>query len=207
MIRPPPAPIVSSALSGFVIGVVLTLIATGSILHSSSGTGLPTPQPTPSSTQAPNLNDATIASRLRVLVARQLGPSPEKSQPRLIKLTVSPGSPINPLQPDATGSLRTVVIRFRLNNHPLGGTWRLRAAKADVFLVLRGLYTSGLPIGSVDMTGLWPLKTGNPRIVLRVYLESETAARVPWRKMGRNEVNEARLWKMLNYKWVDPRFG
>lgn len=206
VIRPPPAPIVSAALSGFVIGVVATLLATGSIAHSSGGAS-PTPVPTPLSTQAPNVSDAAMAARLRILVARELGPSPVKSQPRLIHLSVSPSTPSNPLQPDVNSGLRTVVIRFRLNNHPLGGLWRLRAAKGDVFLVLRGLYTSGLPVGNVEMIGVFPLKSTTPKMVLQTYIETDTAAKLQWRKMGRNEINEGTVWKMLDYRWVDPRFG
>jgi hypothetical protein len=206
VIRPPPAPIVSAALSGFVIGVLATLLATGSIAHSSGGASS-TPVPTPLSTEAPNVSDAAMGARLRVLVARELGPSPAKSQPRLIHLSVSPSAPINPLQPDVNSRLRTVVIRFRLNDHPLGGVWRVRAAKGDVFLVLRGLYTSGLPVGNVEMIGVFPLKSAGPKMVLQVYMETDTAAKLQWRKLGRNEINEGTVWKMLDYKWIDPRFG
>jgi hypothetical protein len=206
VIRPPPAPIISAALSGFVIGVVATLLATGSIAQN-NGSASTTPVPTPLSTPSRNLSDAAMAARLKVLVSRELGPSPLKSQPRLIHLSVSPSPPINPLQPDVTNGLRTVLIRFRLNDHPLGGAWRVRAAKGDVFLVLRGLYTSGLPVGNVEMVGVFPLKSATPKMVLQVYMETDTAAKLQWRKMGRNEINEGTVWKMLNYKWVDPRFG
>jgi hypothetical protein len=189
-----------------VVGVVITLIATGSFARRASSISA-TPVATPVSTRTVTLSDAQLATRLRLLVAHELGPSPEKAQPRLIKLSISPVPPPDPLQPEAVTTLRTVLIRFRLNNHPLGGSWRLKAAKGDVFLVLRGLYTSGLPVGSVEMTGVFPLKGSNPKKALQIYLESDTASRIPWHKMGRSEVNEARVWKLLDYKWVDPRFG
>lgn len=205
MSRIPPAPIVSSALSGFVVGVVVTLIATGSILHTSAQPS-PTPAPTVTKTQSVRLSNAVVAARVRVLVTRALGPSPVKAQPRLMSLSVSPEEH-NPLHADQLSALRTIIIKFRLNNHPLGAAWRLKAAKGDVFLVLRTLYTSNLPVGSVEMKGVFPLRSSAPRKVLEVYIDTETAANLNWRKMARNPVNEGRVWRALDYKWVDPRFG
>ncbi len=205
MTRVPPAPIISSALSGFVVGVIATLIATGSILHSSAAPSA-TPAPTVTKTRTAALSDAVIAARVRVIVGRELGPSPVKSEPRLISLSVSPADR-NPFHSDQILPLRTIILKFRLNDHPLGATWRLKAAKGDVFLVLRALYTSTLPIGSVEMKGLFPLRSSTPRKVLEVYMDSETSAKLSWRKMSRNEVNEGRVWRALDYKWVDPRFG
>lgn len=206
MRRVPPAPVVSAALSGFVVGVIATMIATGSIAHT-AGQPLPTPAPTAIPTQGVNLSDSALKARLSALVIRELGPSPDKAEPRLISLTVSPITiDRNPLRPHAP-ALRTVVIKFRLNNHPLGSAWRLRAAKADVFLVLRGLYSSSLPVGSVEMRGLFPLSSSRLQRVLEVYIDSETASKIVWRKMGRDEINEGRVWRVLDYKWVDPRFG
>lgn len=207
MKRVPPAPIVSSALSGFVVGVIATLIATGSIGHSSAQP-LATPAPTSISTQTAYLTGAAITSRIRSIVVRELGPSLNKSEPRLIGLSVSPTTgERDPLQPGSLPPLRTILITIRLNNHPLGGTWRLKAAKADVFLVLRGLYTSTLPVGSVEMKGMFPLQGTRLRKVLEVYMDSSTAAKLPWRKMARDEINEGRVWRALDYQWVDPRFG
>lgn len=205
MIRVPPAPIVSATLSGFVVGVVVTLIATGSILHTSAQAP-PTPAPTVTKTQSVGLSNAAMAARVRVIVTRELGPSPVKAQPRLISLSVSPAER-NPFHADQILALRTVIIKFRLNNHPLGAAWRLKAAKADVFLVLRGLYTSTLPVGSVEMRGVFPLQSSRPKKVLEVYIDTETAAKLNWRKMSRDEVNEGRVWRALDYNWVDPRFG
>jgi hypothetical protein len=205
MIRVPPAPVVSAALSGFVVGVIVTLVATGSIGHSSAQPAV-TPAPTPTKTRSAGLSDAAIAARVRIIVTRELGPSPMKSQPRLISLSVSPAER-NPFHDSQILSLRTVIIKFRLNNHPLGASWRLKAAKGDVFLVLRALYTSNLPVGSVEMNGEFPLQAGTMRRVLEIYIDAETAAKLSWRKMARNEVNEGKVWRALDYAWVDPRFG
>jgi hypothetical protein len=208
--RVPPAPVVSAALSGFVVGVIVTLMATGSMARGGPS-ATPGTAPTVVPTPGPRLSDAALVARVSEIVTRELGPPPNKAEPRLIKVAVSPGAPQRNFGPPGTQqALRTVIIRFRLNNHPLGGTWRLRAAKADVFLVLRALYSSTLPIGSVEMVGVFPLSSKgkvSPRKSLEIYIDSDTARTLQWHKMSRDEVNETRVWRALDYKWVDPRFG
>jgi hypothetical protein len=103
---------------------------------------------------------------------------------------------------------RAVYIRFRLNNHPLGKAWRLRAAKADVFAVMQALFTSQLPIYSVEMVGLFPVSTGKgtkEEPVLVVYMDHLTASTIPWKRWGRE--SEGRLWAMLPSRYIDPRFA
>jgi hypothetical protein len=187
----PPAPIVSSALSGFVVGVIVTLIVAGAIPHSVSSSPNPTTGPTPP--------------------VRQLGPSPDRTRPRLTSATVSPPSAEGSVfQPGFDSSLRTVVLTFRLNDHPLGPTWRLRAAKADVFLLLKALYSSNLPIGNVEMAGVFPLTTKKgfkSRRVLLVYANRATVGKLPWKRLSRDEPTENHVWRVLDYAWVDPRFA
>jgi hypothetical protein len=197
---------VSWALTGFVVGVLLTLIATGTLNHNSQpSTPLATLPP------AKAVGDAVLYQSVRRVVIRQLGQEyPNVKLHRLIQLRLDPVS--SPLDPEARGSVpsnsRSVFIEFRLYDHPLGKSWRLRSAKADVFSVLKALYTSRLPIYGVELVGIFPLRNGNvvqDSRALVAFIDHPTANRIPWRRWGRD--NEGRLWSLLDYKHLDPRFA
>jgi hypothetical protein len=103
-----------------------------------------------------------------------------------------------------------VFITFRLNDHPFGRAWRVRAAKADVFAILHALYTSQLYIYDVHMDGMFPLdakKPGSLQTAARAYVSHREALRIPWRHMSRSPADEATLWQTLTTHWIDPRFG
>lgn len=199
------APTIAGGLAGFVLGVAVTLAATG--LFSSSS---PTPNTAtlPPATAVPQ---AQLYTRVRRIVTRVLGNTyPSGKATRLLLLELEPAGPGIP-PPSATDRVRpysSVYVRFRLNDHPLGGTWRVRAAKSDVFQVLRALYTSQLAVYNVSLDGYFPIKRGGTSKLARVLsakINYPRASVIPWKRWGRDQ--EARLWNSLPYHFVSVQFG
>lgn len=204
----PPAPVVAAGLSGFVIGVFLTLLASGTILRGSQSVQRQPVATPPASTVVPS---GTIQQRVTKIAARILGPMPANpGQSRLTHVDILPVGPLdNQGNPNERFSpYRSVVLAFRLDNHPFGRPWRLKAAQVDVFTVMKALYTSQLPVYDIEMDGYFPLpgsRTTKPQRALEVLLTYKTASTIPWKRWGRG--NESRLWNLLTYRWVSPRFA
>lgn len=188
------------------VGVLLTLVASGTINRSSQG-----PVARATLPPATPLGDAQLYQSVQKLVIRELGQAyPNVKLHRLIQLRLDPVS--SALDPEARTGIsshaRSVFIEFRLYDHPLGKAWRLRSAKADVFSLLKALYTSRLPIYDVELVGIFPLKEGKitrDSRALVAFIDHPTANRIPWRRWGRD--NEERLWALLDYKHLDGRFA
>lgn len=202
----PPAPTIAATFSGFVVGIVFALIAMGAV-----GRGAQSTQATPTVSPPANVADTTMQRAVTRIVARVLGPGyPDSKQPRLVHISLvgrTPGFDF-PEEPERGSIYRSVYIDFRLNDHPLGRAWRMRAARADVFGVMRALYTSSLPVYDVGMTGLFPMDPAHrsrEARVLVVFMDHSTAQRIPWKHWGRDK--EARLWQQLPYKSINRRFG
>lgn len=202
--RAPSPPVVSSALSGFVVGVFVTLIATG-VFARSSHTAASPPPPTPHAVTTSALHNA-----VQRLVAHQLGKYTDTRELRLVSVRLlrvrSLEAISNPLP--GLARYRSVYVKFRLNDNPLGPSWRLRTAKADVFGVLKALYSSGLPIYDTLLVGIYPLKSGNGTTESQALVAYEThddAVKVPWKQWGRE--NEGAVWNGLSYHSVDGRFA
>jgi hypothetical protein len=157
------------------------------------------------------MSDTAMKARLVRIVTRQLGPAyPDTHTPRLVSLQLARVRLPNVAlpTPDSGYEFRSVDIVYRLNDHPLGPAWRLRAAKADVFEVLKALYTSNLPIYSVYMNGLFPRGKGKntrEQSAVQVYIDYHTAAKIPWKRWGRELEN--RLWSTLTLRYVAPWFA
>ena len=196
----------SWALTGFVMGVLLTLVATGTVNHAAGSPPVHATLP-----PARPVSDASLYVSVRKLVNRELGQAyPNVKLNRLIQLRLDPVN--SALDPESRLQVpvhaRSVFIEFRLYDHPLGRSWRLRSAKADVFSLLKALYTSTLPVYDVELVGVFPLRNGKSvqdARALVAFIDHPTANRIPWRRWGRE--NEARLWALLDYKHLDARFG
>lgn len=202
--RFPSPQIVTSATSGFVLGVLVTLLASGVLAHTDPTSTAP-PQPTPKA-----VGVATLHDRIWRLANRALGPTTNGTQQRLVSVSLLRVHSLEAVADPVTNvdQYRSVNILFRLNDHPLGKSWRLKAAKADVFALMKTLYTSDLPVYDVEAIGLFPLhgKGGTEETQAMIAYEThDQAARIPWKNWGRE--NEGVLWNRLPYKAVDPRFG
>lgn len=201
----PPPTTVAAAFSGFVVGIVFALIAMGAVARGGSSKAVSTLPP------ATTVADTEMRRSVTRIVTRTLGPGyPDSKQARLVKVTLlgaTAGFGI-PEEPALAAGYRSVYITFRLNDHPLGRAWRLRAARADVFAVMKALYTSGLPVYDVGITGLYPTDPSNlskESRVLVVYMDHSTADKIPWKRWGRE--HEARLWQELPYKSISSIFA
>jgi hypothetical protein len=187
-----------------VVGVFVTLLATGIFTHASHSGGTATPAPTPKP-----VADAALHAQIQRIVSRQLGKFTDNRQLRLVSLRLLRVRSLEALT-DSVGvaRYRSVYLEFRLNDNPLGPTWRLRTAKADIFDVLKALYSSGLPVYDTLLIGMYPLKRANQTKDTQAVVAYEThddANRIPWKQWGRE--NEGTVWNDLSYKSVDPRFA
>ncbi len=195
-------PIVASGLSGLVVGVVLTLVVTGLTPHATS-------KALPSATILPPIPRVQphLYKNVQRIVLRALAPAyPNPKISRLVNLELLP--PESRADVGSKPRLHSVIITFRLNDHPLGKGWRLRAAKGDVFRVLKALYTSGLPVGSVHMDGEFPSgksSEGPTYLAVTTFISLSRAAHIAWRKLDRTR--EDQVWRNLNRVYVNPRFG
>lgn len=206
MIHFPSPQIVAQWFSGFVVGVVFTLIASGVLAHTSRSPTTKVSLPPPRT-----VANSYMLVRCRKIARIELGSLyPDHRLPRLVKLDLMPASPV-PFPAETSVAVdrqRSIYLAFRLNDHPLGKAWRFQAAKADVFGLMKAYYTSGLPIYNVVLVGTFPLPqkgTTRESQALVAYMSHDTAETIPWKKWDRTD--ESRLWSMLSYRWVDPRFG
>jgi len=190
-----------------VIGVLVTLVATGVWGSGSSSTATP-----PATLPVPTEVAATSLYRAVSKIAlHELGPAdPGQKGSRLVYLHLFPAQSVL-IRTGATPDLqeyRSPYLEFNLYDNPLGKAWRLRTAESDVFRLLRALYTSGLPIYNVQLVGWFPVSNGktvkNSKVLVAL-MDYFTAESIPWKRWGRE--HEAQVWKMLTYKSVDPRFG
>jgi hypothetical protein len=201
----PPPPIVAAALSGFVVGAVVTLVLTGVMTrHIGSAS------PTVTIPQSTSVADPQMFLRIRRIVDRVLGPQPGTKLSRRMSIELLPATclPDRKQCPSGLPAYQSVVIKFRLLNHPLGPQWRLRTAKGDIFATMKALYTSQLPIFNVEMDGYFPLNNGHTTALSRVmtaYITYPRADQIPWKHWQRDK--EGELWKRLTYVQVNPRFG
>lgn len=206
--RSPSPPVIAGALSGFVIGVLLTLLATGTMSRGSLS-----PDATSTVPPATIVPDAQLKVQINRIVSKILGPQPaDAKKSRLLDTQLYPVSPadVDPGQAFAYPGFRSVLITFRLNDHPFGPSWRLRAAEADVFAIMRALYLSQLNIFDVQLDGKFPLNPKQPNRLqtsVRAYMSYDQSRRIPWRRWTRSAANEARLWRTLTSVSVDPHFG
>jgi hypothetical protein len=205
-VKTPDPRIVSWALSGFIVGVLVTLLATGTLARSSQTASPPATLP-----PASPVGNALLYQNVKKIAVRVLGPaSTDVHETRLVTLRVDPLAPYAAefQNEGLPRNMRSVFIEFRLYDHPLGKAWRLRAAKADVFGLLKALYTSRLPIYDVELAGDFPVISGKKLVetrVMLVFMGYHTAGLVPWKRWGRD--NEGRVWNMLDFKHVDSRFA
>jgi len=199
----PSPPVVSAAISGFVVGIVVTLALNGSF-----ATGQKSAVPTATLVPATTVDEAQLIGQLYKIADHQLGPSPDAKHSRLLTLWVSTprGYPAASTLPVSPGD--TVRIGFQLYDNPLGPSWRLRSAKADVFGLLKSLYTSNLPVYNVELTGSFFPKRGSPVVIRRAvetFMPETVAQRIPWKRWGRD--HEGQVWDELTFKYVNPRFA
>jgi hypothetical protein len=206
--RFPSPPVVSAALSGFVIGVIVALMASGVIGHSANA-----PTPTPKvSTPGPvkSVRDQSMETQLAKIANHVLGSDPAGPKSRVQHLRLVSVSELDRglVAPRARREYKSLQVTFRLNDHPLGPAWRLREARADVFALLRAIYSSNLPVYNTELVGTFTAKAQKtPYNALVAYVTYQTASKIPWKRWSRSPRVETQVWAMLDYKSVNKRFG
>lgn len=114
---------------------------------------------------------------------------------------------IGRIQFDASGRMASVSVTWAINHDSLAGTVG-DGASADVYLLLRDIYTSGLPIDSVHLTGTYPNRDRQGRVleatVMRLAMDrgtTNTIGGVGWDTLDAQEV-----WPLVRRMYVNPQF-
>jgi hypothetical protein len=180
--------------------VLVTLVASGVIGHASSNKPVQT-TPVP----VRSVRDELLEAKLERLAIKVLGPAyPAGPKTRFLSVKVSTRG-IGLIPPGVAREYRSVVITFRLNDHPLGASWRLREAKADVFALLKNIYTSGLPVYDTELVGRFATGTQPTYTAIVAYMSYQSAGRIPWKRWGRT--HEAQVWSLLDYRSIAKKFA
>lgn len=134
----------------------------------------------------------SMRHRLDVTLSRVLGPS-DRGRQRFQILH------INSL-PHSRDT--TVVITWAINRDLSGGTVG-NGAQAEVYSMLRAIYSSHLPIGLVRLDGTYRLRSaGADQVVMRLSMDRRTARLV--KNMGWDTVDPQTLWPLVRRLYVNP---
>lgn len=179
---------------GFVLaGIVVALVLIGQLIFLariiSSGSL------TSSSTTVQVPKTGSLAHRLDAVLANALGPS-DRGVRRFAITAVHP----------AGGHFSAVSMTWAINSDISAGTIG-NGAQADVYLMLRDIYTSGLPVASVRLAGTYPLSNRRGKaqetVVMRLAMtrkEAATAAEGGWENLDAQT-----LWPLVDRIYVNPQ--
>jgi hypothetical protein len=140
---------------------------------------------------APPRTTGPASHRLEVALLRALGPS-DRGVPRL-RLRIVP-------LPRHRGE--RVDIEWAINSDLAGGTVGNGAA-AEVYTMLRIIYSSHLPVSAVNLTGTYPVGArGRDSVVMRLAMGRKTASLVG--SIGWDNVDPLTLWPLVERDYVAP---
>lgn len=138
----------------------------------------------------------TLKHRIDVTLAGALGGS-DRGVPRFV---------VTQIRRDGAGSrLRVVRMRWSINNDLSAGTVG-NGGQADVYAILRDLYTARLPLARVDLTGTYPMPSGGhmrETVVMRLGISRSTASVVT--KAGWDTFDPQTFWPLVTRYYVDPQ--
>src|SRR5581483_5724864 len=178
-----------AVVSGFTIGVIITLAAYPLLTNHSkkSGNGQ-SPLPTPVVMSA-----AQVRTNIRDLSDQALVLSP-LGKHRL--LSVSLVADVDQSQYLQGPRMYDARIRFTLNPNPVSSHIQVGSAESDCFLLLKNLYSHDLPLQNIELIGTFPhegrLATGL-RAGSGLFVESKFA---PWKSLSRTETKA--VWTNLS---------
>ena len=140
----------------------------------------------------------TLAHRIDVVLTSSLGPSDRGVQ--RYRLAGVQRDVSHPHQVDLT-------IIWSINNDLSEGTLGNGAA-SDVYLMLRNLYSSHLPIATIRLRGTYPVpdRHGHSRetTVMRLDLDRPVATLI--NREGWDSLDAQALWPLVNRRYVAPDF-
>lgn len=135
----------------------------------------------------------SLVHRLDVVLANALGTS-DRGVKRFRVAAVQP----------AAHHRAAVSITWAINSDISSGTVG-NGAQQDAYVMLRDLYTSGLPIASARMSGTYPLGSHNREtVVMRLAMtrqEAATAAQAGW-----DNLDAESFWPLIDRIYVNPQF-
>lgn len=169
---------------GFGVGVlVFTLVLVGQGIFLSRSLGGGTEPAAPPS--------GSLSHRLHVILARALGPSDRGVQRfRILRIA------------SVHTNQKAVDITWAINDDLSGGTIG-NGAEAEVYTMLRDLYSANLPIALVRLDGTYPLAAGKrDAIVMRLSMDRRTAALID--KVGWDTLDPQTLWPLVQRTYVNP---
>jgi len=140
----------------------------------------------------------TLAHRIDVVLTSSLGPSDRGAQRyRLAGVQRDRGHPHQVI----------LTVTWSINNDLSEGTVGNGAA-SDVYLMLRNLYSSRLPIATIRLRGTYPVPNGHGRsretTVMRLDLDRQVATLI--NREGWDSVDAQALWPLVNRRYVAPDF-
>jgi len=140
----------------------------------------------------------TLAHRIDVVLTSSLGPSD-----RGVRRYHLAGVQRDPRHPHQL----ILSITWSINNDLSEGTVGNGAA-SDVYLMLRNLYSSRLPIATIRLRGTYPVPAGHGRsretTVMRLDLDRQVATLI--NRAGWDSLDAQALWPLVNRRYVAPDF-
>lgn len=139
----------------------------------------------------------SLSHRLDVVLGNALGTSDRGVR----RFTVTS---IRPYTPDR--SLKAVTVTWAINSNLAAGSIG-NGAQADVYITLRDIYTSGLPVGAVRLSGTYPVSGahGNREsVVMRVAMNRTTASTIG--RIGWDNLSAQEVWPLVDRIYVQAAF-
>ncbi|GAC1442806.1 MAG: hypothetical protein NVSMB52_00450 [Chloroflexota bacterium] len=103
--------------------------------------------------------------------------------------------------------MSNVTVTWAINNNISAGTLG-NGAQSDAYAVLRDIYTSGLHIGAVSLSGTYPMSGTRGRtresVVMRLAMSRSRAEMV--RKIGWDSFDAQTLWPLVDRLYIHPQF-
>lgn len=140
----------------------------------------------------------SVTHRLHIAVAGALGSS-DRGAPRFR---------FTHIRPDRSNHrLVDAELVWAINNDLSAGTIG-NEARAEVYAVIRNVFTASLPVASLSLRGTFPVSSPGGRtheaVVMKVSIARSVAIAV--NHVGWDGMEPATLWPMLHRAYVDPRF-
>ncbi len=177
-------------LAVLVVGVVLTgqvMFVVGAFQSGGMANGGGASPPLPTS--------GTLTHRLNVILAEVLGSSDRGvARFRILHVQSVPGS-----------NVKSISLTWAINNDLSGGTIG-NGAQMDVYAILRGIYSTYLPITQVHMDGTYPLPGSDgrarERVGMRLSMDRRVATMIG--KVGWDSLDAQSVWPLVHREFVDP---
>ena len=170
-----------------VAAVVLVLIGQAIFLVRAIGISFQQSQ------DVPRTRHGTPAQKLHAVLASALGPSDRGVRRFSLDLRQDPHD----------RAAQIAYVTWSINNDIGSGTVG-NGAQLDAYAIARAVYTSGLPVRVVKLTGTYPLHGPQEGPVMRLSLDRRAALAVG--RDGWQTLDPTGLWPLFHHAYVAPAF-